>query len=119
MGKDIDSHIGEVYSTALYGDLTIIGYNNRDDVRVRFEDGTIKDHCRMQNIRSGYVANPVEKKRRADDGRAKHVGKSYMTKNGKATIIEYINYRDVTIEWESGIVQEHMQLSNLKKVIIR
>lgn len=119
MGKNMHSRVGEVYSTVLYGDLTIIGYNDRDDVIVRFEDGTIKEHCRMQNIKSGYVANPVEKRRREDEIKARHVGESYITKNGKATIIEYINSGDVTIEWESGAVQKHMQLSNLRKIIIR
>ena len=41
--------IGNVYMTN-NGNVKIIDYNGRDDVTVQFEDGTIGEHKRLQNI---------------------------------------------------------------------
>ena len=107
--------IGNVYMTN-NGNVKIIDYNGRDDVTVEFEDGTIGVHKRLQNIKSGYVSNKEQKEKCRMQKELCIIGTEIMTLRGKGTIIAYNSSTDITVKWESGKVQEHMQMSNIRKM---
>lgn len=107
--------IGNVYRTN-NGNVKIIDYNGRDDVTVQFEDGTIGEHKRLQNIKSGYVSNKEQKEKCRRQKELDIIGTEIMTLSGKGTIVAYNSSTDITVEWENGKIQEHMQMSNIRKM---
>lgn len=39
-------------------DAKIIAYHNRKDITLLFEDGCVKEHCRIDKWKTGSIAHP-------------------------------------------------------------
>lgn len=89
-------------------EATIIRYSRRDDIDVRFEDGTVIEHRQYNQFERGNIANPNFK--------ASRLGETRMMKCGmKATIIRYGKYTDIDVRFEDGTIIEHRQYIQFKK----
>lgn len=89
-------------------EATIIRYSRRDDIDVRFEDGTVIEHRQYNQFERGNIANPNFK--------ATRLGETRMMKCGmKATIIRYGKYTDIDVRFEDGTIIEHRQYIQFKK----
>lgn len=88
-------------------EATIIRYSRRDDIDVRFEDGTVIEHRQYNQFERGNIANPNFK--------ASRLGETRMMKCGmKATIIRYGKYTDIDVRFEDETVVEHRGYGNFK-----
>lgn len=110
------SHIGETYNMAYGQTATIIAENGASDVTIQFNDGTIVEHCIRSRVYSGNVKNPnyvkpkrlPRPKKNKIDKKLLHIGETNIMKDGsKATIVEYISYNDINIQFEDGTIIEH------------
>ncbi len=101
---------------------TIIEYINKDQYKIRFDDGT-EVLCKRVNFDRGLVANPTlgrgyTKKgkslvRRIKDNR---IGESKVMHCGlKATVIAYRNSRDIDVEFEDGTIRTHVYYCNFQR----
>jgi DNA-directed RNA polymerase subunit RPC12/RpoP len=109
MGKFTD-RTGEININNRQGLLmTIIVYRNSKDIDVQFEDGTIVEHKDYRNFKNGGIRNPNYR-----------IGESIINKQGlKMTIIEYINCRDITVQFEDGTIVEHKAYTDFQNGSIK
>ena len=81
--------------------MTIINYENYNDIDIQFEDGTIVYHRGYNAFKTGAVENPHLTKQTKDGP----VGETSVAKNGlKMTIVAYHNTRNVDILFEDGVL---------------
>ena len=109
--------LGMKYNTS-NGIIEIVDYINRDNITVKFEDGSLGYNKRLSNIKSGYVSNKEQRKKRNEKIRQPYIGAKLIHKDNSdidGEIVQYNGYRDVAIRLDNGEVHEHMQLSNIKK----
>lgn len=82
---------------------TVIEDNGSEDITVRFEDGTIIEHTYRTSFRTGYINNP-------NFTVGSILGVEKTMKNGvKATVIEDINAKNITIKFEDGTIVTEKQ----------
>ena len=90
---------------------TIVEYINTKNITVKFEDGVIVMNKAYDAFKKGSIANPNLLK-----DYSKRLGETKMMKCGmKATIIEYINSINITVQFEDGIIIKNKVYSNFKK----
>ncbi len=100
------NYIGQTFTASNGQKITIIEYIDTYHVTVQFEDGTIVKNRYYGNIKNGEVTNPnfTFEKYKTNNIISNRVGSSFINKYGeKITIIEYINYRNITVEIDDGI----------------
>ena len=103
IGKE---YIGKTRTMKNGQKATVIVYRNSGDIDVRFEDGTIVKHRKMQNFKEGEIKNPNYDK-------SSVVGLTIKMLNGlKATCVAYRNSKDIDIQFEDGIIVLHKSKSN-------
>lgn len=74
--------------------MTIVEYNNANDLDVKFEDGYIARHKTYVNFNKGAIKN-----------KGVHVGETNVNKNGETmTIVAFRNLSDVDIKFEDGSI---------------
>lgn len=84
-----------MYSTRLYGSVTVVAVRSATDIDVTFEDGT-QVNVTKSNLFSGYIRHPYSNL---------IIGSYFKTNSGfMGKIIEYRNCKDVTVRWEDGTV---------------
>ena len=110
----LTDHTGETGTASDGSPIKIAAFRGYDDIDVEFADGTVSKHRQYMQFRRGEIRSP-----NAPHGlsRAKsRVGETRVMKNGRqAAVIAYRNNKDVTIQFESGVVREHMCYSNFVK----
>ncbi|MCI6017881.1 MAG: hypothetical protein MRZ59_03400 [Clostridiales bacterium] len=80
---------------------TIIRYEGYKDVDVQFEDGTVVKHIRIDRWRNGTVQNPNK-----TSVKDKYIGLTKIMNCGlKATVIEYKDCKNVTVQFEDGLIK--------------
>lgn len=91
-------------------EATIIRYSRRDDIDVRFEDGTIIEHRQYIQFKKGGIANPNFKASAENC-----LGETRMMNCGmEATIIRYNTGKDIDVRFEDETVVEHRGYGNFK-----
>ena len=101
--------VGKVFPTKKSGYVTVMDYINSSNVVIKFEDNTIKNVI-LSNLKKGQISNWVNKPKPGD---------VYPTNNcGLVKIIEYVNFKNVKILFENGIIKT-VQLQHLKKGLVR
>lgn len=85
----------------------IIDYQNKDDMSIKFIDGTIREHIRYVNWSSGKIKHPAlsikpksikAKQCNLKMSKALHVGeKNKMNCGMEAEIIEYNGFKNITV----------------------
>lgn len=104
---------------------TIIKYRNCNDADALFEDGTLFEHIKIDQWRKGRLVHPeIEKqlqlkkeeqknlqehrksKENTVSPKEKYIGMTKVMKCGlTATIIEYIDCKNVTVKFEDGLIK--------------
>ena len=91
-------------------EATIIRYSRRDDIDVRFEDGTIIEHRQYIQFKKCGIANPNFKASAENC-----LGETRMMNCGmEATIIRYNTGKDIDVRFEDETVVEHRGYGNFK-----
>lgn len=86
----------------------IIEYKNRNDITVRFDDGTVVMHKRYREFCNGEIGHPdinFLSYRKNPPLATYHIGERRIMNCGmEAKIIEYNNSRDITVQFEDGVI---------------
>lgn len=103
--------IGEMRKMSCGMFATIVAYVNYDDITVQFEDGTIVEHVSKSRFLRCSIQNPNIKEEppaRSSYSKISYVGKTNMMKCGlKATVIEDFGCKDITVQFEDGLIRKH------------
>jgi hypothetical protein len=87
--------------------MTIVAYNNADDIDVQFEDGTVVCNKDYYSFQHGEIKNPNYYKSR--------IGETQIAPNGQLmTIIDYRGSHDVDIQFEDGTIVKGRGYANFK-----
>lgn len=107
----INNRLSETREMNCGMNATIIYYNGCNDINIMFEDGTIVKNKTYKQFKNGSIRNenfPFTSKRGIPSN--KRVGISKVMKNGmECKIIKYRNSLDIDVEFENGIIREHMR----------
>lgn len=100
-------HIGEVKMANNGQEMAIIDYRSGMDIDVRFADGTIVKGRGYKEFKKGSIANPTTDTKN-------YLGKTFIANNGqKLTVIEYINSKNVTVQFEDGTIVKNRLMYNI------
>lgn len=104
------SRLGEIHYNKLNESVTIIAYRNSEDVDVKFNDGSVRQHVTYLAVRRGQV----RKHGNIMPGNDSRIGEQYHNQQGLlTTIIEYYTSRDVTVQFEDGTICRHLRYGNI------
>lgn len=93
------SRVGETNRNHQGYMMRIIKYVSSHNVTVKFEDGTILEHCAYAGFRDGHLMNPNHNP---------HLNETMVNAQGLTMrIIRYAGQRDVDIEYETGCCITH------------
>lgn len=102
--------------------MTIIKYNNANNVDIKFEDGTVIRHTKYCKFAKGLIGYPnIDEngnitRNYSPDLSEKRIGLVALNKLGrKIKIIRYANSRDIDVQFEDGIIIEHRKFDDFKK----
>lgn len=103
----------------------IIDYQNKDDMSIKFIDGTIREHIRYVNWSSGKIKHPAlsikpksikAKQCNLKMSKALHIGeKNKMNCGMEAEIIEYNGSKNITVLFADGTVVKNKCYCAFKK----
>lgn len=83
---------------------TIIKYRGCNDIDIRFEDGTIREHAKYGHFLSGRIS-PIYVEDRYKTDKQNRTGETKMMNCGqKCTIVEYYNSHNMTVQFENGTI---------------
>ena len=110
-GRDDDieirgrKYIGmKVYSKANDMQMEIIAYHGVNDITVRFEDGTVVEHKKLECFKLGMVKYPDKEPK---------VGRSKNNNDGyHMTIIAYRRSDDLDVMFDDGTIVEHRSMQS-------
>lgn len=91
---------------------TIVAYRNSTDIDVQFTDGIVVTNKSYQAFRQGLIRHPHIRPENQMGIKMKEerIGQTQQMNNGMvATIIQYNNAHDITIQFEDGIIVEHIR----------
>lgn len=92
--------------------MKIVGYRNRNDIDIEFEDGVIVKNRKYRSFKSGGVKHPYISNIKSKTNREGKIG---LARNGmKMKIKEYRTNDDVDIEFEDGTIVEHKTYQNFR-----
>lgn len=110
--------------------MTIKQYRNAMDIDVIFEDGSVSKHKHYDSFLKKKIAHPKtkqgfmivnNKKIKIKDPRSiDHTGETIINQEGKRlTIIEYHNYKDMTVAFDDGKKIKHVSYSRFQRKMIK
>ena len=106
-----DNRVGETKMANCGEIMTIIAYQNREDIDVKFNDGTIREQVSYKEFKKGSIAKV--KKNKQIDLQKSRVGEMSIAKNGmKMTIVKYINKHDVDVKFENNMLRKNVTYWN-------
>lgn len=112
--KNVHPAIGQTKMMKCGMMATIIAYTNYEDITVEFEDGTKVEHVGKNKFTNGMIKNPnlyTEKKSTAKSvykRKSSYIGKTkFMNCGLKATVIEDLGCKDITVQFEDGLIRKH------------
>ena len=112
--------LGEITTSTCGQKMKIIRYNNKKDIDVEFEDGTIVEHQSYAHFNSGRITNPEYRKKAAEIIKQEKVNETSTSSAGqKMKIIRYGGCDDIDIEFEDGTIVYKQKYSCFKKGLIR
>lgn len=104
--------LGEITTSTCGQKMKIIRYNNKKDIDVEFEDGTIVEHRSYLNFKEGTIRNPNYN---SINVKAKntHEGETKINVDGlKMTILVYRRSKDCDVIFEDGTIVEHQSYAH-------
>lgn len=105
----------------------VIRYGGCKDVDIRFEDGTIVEHISIAKWRNGTIKHPDTIKKYSEKSsiqrkpiKNKYIGLTKKMNCGlSATIIDYKNCKNVTIQFEDGLVKSGVRSDHFMEGKVR
>ena len=105
--KNYSKYIGETRIMNCGMNATIIEYRKYKDIDIQFEDGIIVKNKAYDSFKNGNINNPNFNK---------HIGETKLMNCGmKCTIIDYINSKNITVQFENKTIIKNKSYSNFKK----
>lgn len=93
--------------------MTIISYVDSSNITIRFEDGFVRN-CSYANFKNGTVISKKSPKTISCHQAQSRLGEVHTTKQGHVVkIIKYIDATDVTVEFETGELREHIRYQSI------
>lgn len=90
--------------------MTITDINNKKDIEITFEDGSVAKHKSYQDFKNGYIKHPK------GNFYAKHIGETRTNTAGfKMTITDANTANDIEITFDDGSIVEHRTYYNFKR----
>ena len=108
MGKRKKDVIGEQHISSKGQLMTIIKCQTLKDITVEFEDGTIVEHKTYFDFLRGKIRNP-------NFYSSIRVGEKTIVNGEIATIVEYIDAFNCSIQFEDGTIIKNVTYGNFKK----
>lgn len=103
-----EKYIGQTRMMNCGMNATVIAYRGCNDIDVRFENGTIREHMRISSWKNGEISKISRDK-------SQYIGKTKTMNCGmKATIIAYRNANDMDVQFENGVIRKHRQMCNFQ-----
>jgi len=115
--KTVDSYtrIGECKKMKNGMKATIISYRHSKDIDIQFEDGAISTNKTYHCFKSGCISHPT-----LSYMYLTHINKTNVMTNGMvARIIAFRSYTDMDVEFEDGVIREHVSSESFNKGKIR
>ena len=111
---------GEVYTSSCGQKMTIIRYENANDIDVEFEDGTVVTNKKYSNFKTGNISNPnVEDNLKNMRAKETHEGEQSTNKSGFImTLLRYGNAKDCDVMFEDGMIVRHRYYAAFKNGMI-
>lgn len=104
---DVDKRVGQVEEMNNGLLAEIICYRNLKDIDVRFEDGQVARHKNYKEFRKGAIGHPTRSTRSLLESKLR-LGLTKVMNNGlSATIVDYINSRDISVLFEDNSLIMH------------
>ena len=91
---------------------TIIRYFNANNIDIKWDNGIITEHCRYNNFIAGAIRCTPKKNQDGTRTNRKvdRINEKRMMNCGLyATIIKYINCKDLDVQFEDGYIAEHVK----------
>lgn len=108
-----DSHVGERYKQNCGLWAAIVEYENANSVKVRFDNGEVREGVRYNKLKAGSVLPPSQQQRN-------RIGDRYLQSCGLwAEIIADRGAVDLDVRFDNGRIRGHVKLSDLKKGIVQ
>ena len=105
------NRIGNRYPQSCGQTAEVIADRGSEDLDVRFDNGRVRKHVKLSNLKKGIV-KPLN---RADKFREEHIGEERNMKCGRmAKITEIVSAKDISVQFETGEVREHIVYANFK-----
>lgn len=97
-----------------------------DTINIEFEDGTIIKDCQKRKFLKGTISNPnISKNKQLESSvnkikevkeKTSYVGKTKTMNCGlKATVIEDFGYKNITIQFEDGLIRKNCRRDKFKE----
>ena len=116
----VSRYVGQIQkmSNGLFAE--IITYRNSTDIDVQFEDGTIREHVRVEDFQQGYIKHPtltnIGIPSVIEYHKNKAIGTTRMMNCGmQATIIAYRSCSDIDVQFEDGTIVTNKQMSHFRR----
>ena len=94
-------------------EATCIEYYDKQNIVIRFEDGTIRKNVCVHSFVRGLVAKIPNTFYRQIDAKNKYLGTTLLMKCGEeATCIEYVSSDNVTLKFADGTIKKHVKVGN-------
>ena len=112
--------VGETKKNNLGHTMTIIEYNNADDMTVRFEDG-VEIKTKYASFRLGNTQHPDDRFKRSSTATIEHRKQERLNEQSRAkcglmmTVIAYRGRQDIDIRFEDGVEVYHKSYTNFKR----
>lgn len=85
----------------------IIGYGSSSDMKVQFEDGKVIEHVSYYDFDRGALN--YNKQNKPEHALSYRIGEQIVCSNEMiATIIAYRSYQDIDVQFDDGVVVEHI-----------
>lgn len=107
---------------------TLLEYRTSHDIDIQFDDGTIIKHKRFDKFLQGAIGNPNVKKneypsfieKAKEEQKPKHYDErinitSTMNNGLEATVIEYFNSCNCTVQFSDGVIVKNIAYRNFEK----
>lgn len=108
MNPNRRNHVGESRMAVCGMMMTIVACRTAKDCDIRFADGTMRYNMSYHNFKKGAIGYPQEE--------VNHVGEVRTANNGmEMRIIEYVNYRNITVEFADGTIRKNCAYESFLK----
>lgn len=106
------SRVGDTYKQECGQYAEVIGDKGVENLTVRFENGLVREHVKLADLKKGTVEPLTRLEKIAQEA----IGKENLMSCGiKAKIVAYRSATDIDVLFETGELREHVRRQDFKK----